>query len=334
MMRTPLPRGPLSRWTQQTVTGSSDAVPAVPLGPPTVLSADPLRDEDLQLALWTLYELHYRGFGDALPDAQWDPELLAFRRLLEEPFEAAVRAAAGPLLTDASTQQGLVAQITSLVQNAPGPGLAAYVQRRCTLDEFGDFMRQRSIYHLKESDPQNFVLPGLAGPAKVALAELQYDEFGAGRPDRLHQVLFEQALDACGLDSTYGAYIDEAHATTLANTNVMSLFCLNRRLHGAALGHLAAFEATSSIPCRKVAQGIGRLGLPDGAAEYFDEHVEADAAHEQIAMRDICGAAVDSGQVDADDVLLGVAACLALDAIGATDTLARWESASTRPGAA
>ena len=329
-MRTPLPRGPLSRWTHQTVTG--DGCGATP---PAVRNEDPLHDEDLQLALWTLYELHYRGFDDALPDAQWDPELVAFRRRLEEPFEAAVRAVAEPLLTEGADDDRLVEQITALVEDAPGPGLAAYVQRHCDLDEFMDFMRQRSVYHLKESDPQNFVLSSIGGPAKVALAELQYDEFGAGRPERLHQLLFEQALDACGLDSAYGAYVDEADATTLATNNVMSLFCLNRRLHGAALGHLAAFEATSSIPCRKVAKGIGRLGLPEGAAAYFDEHVEADAAHEQVAMRDICGAAVDSGQVTADDVLLGVAACLALDAVAATDILAKWESASsTHPGAA
>ena len=71
----------------------------------------------------------------------------------------------------------------------------------------------------------------------------------------------------------------------------MSLFGLHRRLRGAALGHLAAFEATSSLPSRRMAQGLA----PARAARrrwshYYDEHVEADAVHEQLAVRTICGA--------------------------------------------
>ena len=43
------------------------------------------------------------------------------------------------------------------------------------------FLRQRSILGLKESDPQSLLLAVLPGGAKVALAELLYDEFGAGQ---------------------------------------------------------------------------------------------------------------------------------------------------------
>ena len=65
--------------------------------------------------------------------------------------------------------------------------------------------------------------------------------------------MYADALTAAGLDSGYGAYIDEVSALSLAAANVMSLFGLNRRLRGAAMGHLAAFEATSSVPCRRIA---------------------------------------------------------------------------------
>ena len=153
-------------------------------------------------------------------------------------------------------------------------------------------MTQRSLYHLKESDPTAFVLPRLDGPAKAALAELLYDEYGGGRPDRLHATLFARALEGCGLDPAYGAYVDLTPGYTLAVNNAMSLFGLHRRLRGAALGHLAAFEATSSLPCRRIASGIRRLGLPDAVWDYFDEHVEADAVHEQVALRNICGTLV------------------------------------------
>ena len=101
---------------------------------------------------------------------------------------------------------------------------------------------------------------------------------------------------------------------------------LSRRLRGAALGHLAAFETTSSVPCRRIAGGIERLGLPEVTAAYFHEHVEADAVHEQVAIRDICGGLVDEHPELRRDVLFGVAACLHLDVLAAEGLLERWRS--------
>mgnify|MGYP003286752686 CR=1 FL=1 len=52
---------------------------------------------------------------------------------------------------------------------------------------------------------------------------------------------------------------------------------------GALVGHLAAFEMTSSLPNRGYAQGFRRLGFDDDAVRFFDEHVEADSVHEVLA---------------------------------------------------
>ena len=165
---------------------------------------------------------------------------------------------------------------------------------------------------------------GSTGAAKVALAELQYDEYGGGRPERLHATLFADALRDAGLDPSYGAYIDEVSAISLASANLMSLFGLNRRLRGAAMGHLAAFEATSSVPSRRIAAGIERVGLPDTVSAYFHEHVEADAVHEQVAVHDICGNLVAGEPALQDDVLFGAACCLHLAALSAVELLQRW----------
>ena len=73
-----------------------------------------------------------------------------------------------------------------MTERFEGPALAAYLRRDATREEMLELLVQRSIHNLQESDPQAFVLPRVGGPAKVALAELLYDEFGAGRPERLH----------------------------------------------------------------------------------------------------------------------------------------------------
>jgi hypothetical protein len=326
-VKLPQPRGPLSSHVVSVLstepTGSwpaddwSDRVDDVP---------DVLGDEDFHLALWVLFELHYRGF-DSIPDHEWDPHVIALRTRLEQRFEAELRRVTHGHVEEAlAGSADLFDQVGVVVDAVEGPNLAGYLQREATREEMLDFLAQRSLYHLKESDPHAFVVPRIDGRAKVALAELQYDEYGAGRPDRLHSQLFADAMVACGFDADYGAYVDRVPGHTLAVNNVMSLFGLSRRLRGAALGHLAAFETTSSVPCRRIAGGIERLGLPDVVAAYFHEHVEADAVHEQVAIRDICGGLVEVHPELRADVLFGVAACLHLDVLAARELLGSWQN--------
>lgn len=71
------------------------------------------------------------------------------------------------------------------------------------------FIRWRSIYLLKEADPSIWTLPRLTARPKAALAELQYDEYGAGQPARLHAHLIAEAMAALGLSTRPAASLDE-----------------------------------------------------------------------------------------------------------------------------
>jgi hypothetical protein len=104
----------------------------------------------------------------------------------------------------------------------------------------------------------------------------------------------------------------------------MSMFGLNRRLVGAIVGHLAAFEMTSSIPNRHYGDGMRRLGFGPDVTEYFDEHVQADAVHEQIAARDLAGSLAQDRPELLPDIMFGAAACLALDGWVAAQMLDAW----------
>ena len=322
-MRLPRPRGPVSAHVVHALGSGSPFEPA---------QADAVEDvlgDDAQLALWTLLQLHYRDFDDAPADREWDPDGIALRRRLEVVFEERTRELVTEPVRRAREDQpdDVADQVFALVDAADGPSLAAYLHREASREEVLDFLRQRSVYHLKESDAHSFVLPRVSGAVKVALAELQYDEYGAGRPERLHSDLFARALDAAGLDSTYGVYIDEVAAETLAVDNLISMLALQRRLRAASLGQLAAFEATSSMPCRKIAAGIERVGLPAEVAAYFHEHIEADAVHEQVAIRSVCAGLTAQEPALAGEVLVGAAAYLALDRRAAERQLATWRHA-------
>ncbi|WP_426308780.1 iron-containing redox enzyme family protein [Cellulosimicrobium sp. E-16] len=285
-----------------------------------------LRDDDVQLALAVLYELHYRGV-DRVDDAwEWEPALLAVRARLEAPFEAAVRERAGRPACTETDAAGVARRLFELAAADDGPSLSRYVARRADAEQARELLALKSFYQLKEADPHTWAVPRLAGTPKAALVEIQADEYGGGRPGRMHAELFARAMRGVGLDDTYGRYVDAVPAVVLAAVNTMSLFGLHRRLRGAIVGHLAAFEMTSSVPSRLYGNGFRRLGHDADTTWYFDEHVEADAVHEQIAARDLAGRLVEQEPALRDDVLLGAAACLAVEGDVAAHALERWQA--------
>ncbi|QNE22688.1 hypothetical protein F1D05_38325 [Kribbella qitaiheensis] len=94
--------------------------------PPVVGAYDrPWADEDLQLALWCCYELHYRGFDDVDKAAQWDLDILAFRAEVERPWLDWLCATYLP--ANATGQVSRV--LRELVDHDDGPALAAYLRR-------------------------------------------------------------------------------------------------------------------------------------------------------------------------------------------------------------
>jgi hypothetical protein len=163
------------------------------------------------------------------------------------------------------------------------------------------------------------------GPPKAALVEVQADEYGGGRAERIHAKLFADAMDAVGLDPTYGAYLDRIPAITLATVNLMSLCGLHRRLLGAIVGHLALFEMSSSVPNRRYGNGMRRLEFGDRATAFFDEHVVADAVHENIAAVDLAGGLARQRPELAGDILWGARALVFLEGRWATHLLTAWD---------
>jgi len=313
-VKPPAPRGVLSSALVSVLAGDPargrvELVPEAADGP-----------DDAAIALWTLQELSYRGF-DGVDDAwEWHPDLVATRVRLERELEDRLRERwPGEACTG-----DVVADLAGLVEADDGPSLARHLQKHGTREQAFDLLRQRSVYHLKEADPTAWVVPRLDTSVKAALVEIQYDEYGAGRPDHLHHELFARGMAASGLDASYGAHVDEALPEVLEQNTALTMLGLHRRLRGAALGHFAVVEATSSLPSRQLAQALRGLGLAEEMAAYYDEHVEADAVHEQLAARDVCGVLVEAEPGLHADVLFGAWTCLDLEARTAGALLDRW----------
>ena len=326
----PTPRGPLSEAVVSALAGAPGALD----GPPVATPRDPLGDDDLHLALYVLYELHYRGFDQVDARWEWDVGALAFRGRLEAVFEAGLRDALAGWTAPAAGPATMDLALRTVLGEDDGPSLSRRLEVLGTVEQVREFLIHRSAYQLKEADPHSWAIPRLAGPAKAALVEIQTDEYGNGDPARVHAQLFADTMRAVGLDPSYGAYLDVLPGVTLATVNLMSLFGLHRRLRGAIVGHLALFEMTSSVPNRRYANALRRLGIDDPCAtRFFDEHVTADAVHENVAAIDLAGGLVRQDPSLTADVLFGARALVELDARWASHVLAAWDEQRSSLGA-
>jgi hypothetical protein len=325
IMRLPEPRGLLSEALFR------DLATRITLSATTIERADhvtaggacALTDEDLQISLAVCYELHYRGFEGVSEDWEWDPALIRLCGGLERRHLAALRELVGPLTT---TGESVDRQLAALIAADAGASLSVFMAKSGTLEQWREYLTLRSVYHLKEGDPHTFAIPRLSGRTKAAMVEIQADEYGGGSPQRMHSELFAGLMRDLDLDASYGALWNVAPAAAFASVNTMSLFGLHRRWRGAALGHLACVEMTSSEPSRRYSAGLRRLGFDESTTVFYDEHVEADAVHEQIASVDMCGSLVAEEPALLPDVLFGAACSLAMDGVAARHLLGAWET--------
>jgi hypothetical protein len=321
----PCDRGPVSGAVVAALVGEQPIAPWVMR---EAAVADAYGD-DLQLSLYMLYELHYRGFEHVAEDREWDPGLLPLRRTLEDRFLAALRA---DVPCDRTVEDAFA---DLLVEPADHEGsVSHHLRDHGELWHLREYAALRSLYHLKEADPHAWVIPRLRGRAKAAMVAIEYDEFGAGRAEAVHARLFADLMADLGLDTSYGRYLEAAPAEALATVNLMTLYGLRRALRGALVGHFACVEVTSSPGSRRLAAAMRRTGAGPAAEHFYDEHVEADAVHEQVVRRDVIGGLLADEPALACDVAFGADTTVHLeDRLGTLllDAWRRGESALRTP---
>jgi hypothetical protein len=276
---------------------------------------------DLQLALAVCYELHYRGFTNVNPRWEWDPGILQLRGRLEEAFLTAVREDIG----DAAPETSAAHEMAELSIEPPdGDGPSHYLRESGTWEQMREYFVHRSPYHLKEGDPHAWAIPRLSGTAKAAFVAVEFDEFGGGRGDQVHQTLYADLMAAAGLNPSYLHYINDVPAEALAAVNLMSLFGLHRDRRGAAIGHFAATEITSSPGSRRLVDALTRMNAPEPCIRFYREHVEADAVHEQVVRADVVGDLVAREPHLEPDVVFGIRAFDVVENRLAAHMMASW----------
>jgi Iron-containing redox enzyme len=317
----PSPRGPISHAVIKALSHPIGAFRV-----PRVRTDEVLTDEDFQLALYCCYELHYQGFAGVGDDWEWNPALLQLRSVLERAFEESLRLA---LPDESSVAPAEVPDVLWQLTRGNGFSLSGWLQQHGTWFHAREISVHRSGYQLKEADPHTWAIPRLNGRAKAAIVTIQSDEYGGGTVASMHSSLFADAMTSLGLDSTYGAYLDRMPATTLASTNLISMFGLHRRLRGALVGHLASFEMNSVGPMARYSAWLESLGVPESGRQFYDVHVEADEDHQYIAVNDLVGGLLEAEPDQAGAVLFGARAVEFVERVFADHVVSAWRNNRT-----
>jgi Iron-containing redox enzyme len=319
--RLPSPRGPLSQAVITALARTPGSFEAPPVPTDGVLT-----DEDLQLALYCCYELHYQGSAHVSDDWEWNPSLLTFRAELEDAFETALRSA---LPDDSGVTAADVPNALWQLSRDGGFSLSGWLLRHGTRFHAREIAVHRSGYQLKEADPHTWAIPRLHGRAKAAMVTIQSDEYGGGVAASMHSSLFADAMTALDLDPTYGAYLNHLPAVTLATTNLISMFGLHRRLRGALVGHLASFEMNSVGPMARYSAWLGSLGVPARGRRFYDVHVEADEEHQYVAVDELVGGLLEVEPDQAGAVLFGAKSVALVERVFADHVVSAWRDDRT-----
>ncbi len=317
----PSPRGPISHTVIKALSHPTGAFRA-----PHVRTDEVLTDEDLQLALYCCYELHYQGFAGVGDNWEWDPGLLQLRSVLERTFEESLRLA---LPNESTVAPAEVPDVLWQLTRGNRFSLSGWLLQHGTRFHAREIAVHRSGYQLKEADPHTWAIPRLNGRAKAAIVTIQSDEYGGGTEASMHSSLFADAMTCLGLNATYGAYLDRLPAVTLATTNLISMFGLHRRLRGALVGHLASFEMNSVGPMARYSAWLESLGVPDSGRRFYDVHVEADEGHQYIAVNDLVGGLLQAEPDQAGAVLFGARAVELVERFFADHVVSAWRDNRT-----
>ncbi|GAA4992898.1 iron-containing redox enzyme family protein [Yinghuangia aomiensis] len=324
-MKLPAPRGPIST---ELFEGMRHAPGPFPPGVGKLVAARARSDEDartcedVQISLFVCYGMHYGTFDDVDERWEWQPSLLEIRAGLEEVFE---RDFTKDLqITAPVPAADIPTYLMELTSPAHTSTLPRFIHHTATLEQFRELVIHRSIDNLHEGDAHTWAIPRVSGRAKSALVEIQADEYGGGMPGRMHAELYAYLMEELDLEPGYGAYIEQIPAIALAIHNLKSFFGLHRRWRGALLGNLAVTEIGSSITNRKYSEALARVGASDRARWFYDEHITADAVHEQLAAHDMCGAFAHDHPEETVRVMIGAAATLDIRGMFANTATHAW----------
>lgn len=241
----------------------------------------PRDHRDRAASLLTIYDLHMAPLETVRAVARWQghPAVAAIKFRLEGQWLAELEAsyaAADIPAAGLDTVDGAVAAIRAIAAKDRLPTAYRWLANEATWPEVVNFLALEGGPDGGFDDLIALCQVGLAGSAKLELAQNFWDEMGDGDPDGVHTTLHQRLVAAIDMPSVPRA---EQPVEALERVALNGLLATNRWLQPEMLGALGLLELQAGPRCRLVLQGFDRLGAPAAAYPFYAEHAEVDPRH-------------------------------------------------------
>ena len=236
----------------------------------------PVDRRDALLALLAIHDLHTAPIERLGDRVQWQhhPAVATLKWRLERELLAWLDEADDA--TDWDLPEGAVPAVRALGARGLVPEVYEWVAEEADHDELVDFLSLEGGPDGGFDDLVAACQIGLAGEAKLELAQNYWDEMGNGDLAAVHTELHHRLVAALGLE---GVPRSQQPIEALERSALGSLLATNSQLQPEMIGALGLIELQAGPRCRKVVKGLRRVGAPDDAFPFYEEHAVADPRH-------------------------------------------------------
>ena len=240
----------------------------------SLADAEPLDRRDEVLTLLAVHDLHVAPIDRLGDRVRWQhhPAVATLKLRLEERFiERLGRSEGLPESADATVAAVRATAAADLV-----PAVYHWVATDAPPDRLVEFLALEGGPDGGFDDLVAACQIGIDGEPKLELARNYWDEMGRGDQREVHTELHRRLTRAVAMRPVPRA---EQPLEALERSLLGSTLATNRWLQPEMVGALGLLEMQAGPRCRKVVQGLKRIGATEDALAFYVEHAAADPRH-------------------------------------------------------
>ncbi len=241
-------------------------------------TAQPADERDRFLTLQAIYDLHLapvHRLGE-LARFQHHPAVAALKQRLEATWLDELGRTEVALEHELTDPDGVRNALRDLASRDRLPEAYTWLAREATWEQLVQFLALEGGPDGGFDDLVALCQVGLDGAPKLELAQNYWDEMGNGDAAAVHTVLHQDLSRAAALPEIPRA---ELPVEALERGALNGLLATNRWLQPELVGALGMTELQAGPRCRRVLQGLERLGAPAATIPFYDEHARVDPRH-------------------------------------------------------
>ncbi len=232
---------------------------------------------DHLVALQEIHDLHTAPLH-TLHGAEWlqhDPDVARIKVALERDVLLALAFERDGLPTPVTGPE-TVTVMRSIAADDLVPPVYDWLATDASLTELVEFLAVEGGPDGGFDDLVAMCQVGLDGLPKLALATNYWDEMGRGDEHAVHTGLHQRLGEALALPALGPENLPIEALERAALTGVLAT---NRAFQPESIGALGLLELQAGPRCRRVVSALRRLGAPDDALPFYEEHALADPVH-------------------------------------------------------